>query len=100
MVNGDYPTEAVQAGLRLVMTQNIFTFSDLTFKQLNGTAMGAPPAPPMQLCITVFMKKNNSHDTHNASYSITDSLTMSLVSGVQTKTQDLTQWNGTLSRIK
>ena len=28
------------------MTQNIFTFSDLTFKQLNGTAMGTTPVPP------------------------------------------------------
>ena len=28
------------------MTQNIFTFGDLTFKQLNRTAMGTPHAPP------------------------------------------------------
>ena len=28
------------------MTQNIFTFGDLTFKHLNGTAMGTPPVPP------------------------------------------------------
>ena len=45
-VNGDYPSEAVRAGLRLVMTQNIFTFGNLTFKQLNGTAIGTPPVPP------------------------------------------------------
>ena len=32
--------------LRLVMTNNVFTFGDLTFKQKNGTAMGTPPAPP------------------------------------------------------
>ena len=44
--NGEYPSNAVRAGLQLIMTQNIFTFGDLTFKQLNGTAMGTPPAPP------------------------------------------------------
>ena len=44
--NNDYPKDAVRAGLRLVMTMNIFTFGDLTLKQLNGTAMGTLPAPP------------------------------------------------------
>ena len=45
-INPSYPTDAVWAGLHLVMTQNIFTFGDTTFKQLIGTAMGMPPAPP------------------------------------------------------
>ena len=45
-INQSYPTDAVQSGLCLVMTQNIFTFGNTTFKQLNGTAMGMPPAPP------------------------------------------------------
>ena len=44
--NNKYPEDAVRAGLRLIMTMNIFTFGDLTLKQLNGTAMGTPPAPP------------------------------------------------------
>ena len=44
--NNDYPKDAVTAGLRLVMTMNIFTFGDLTLTQLNGTAMGTPPPPP------------------------------------------------------
>ena len=44
--NGTYPADAIREGLRLVMTMNTFTFGDLTFKQLNGTAMGTPPVPP------------------------------------------------------
>ena len=44
--NGAYPVDAIRDALRLVMTMNIFTFGDLTLKQLNGTAMGTPPAPP------------------------------------------------------
>ena len=44
--NETYPTDAVREGLHLVMTMNTFAFGDLTFKQLNGTAMGTPPAPP------------------------------------------------------
>ena len=44
--NNEYPKDAVRAGLCLIMTMNIFTFGDLTLKQLNGTAMGTPPAPP------------------------------------------------------
>ena len=45
-LNKEYPHDLVRAGLHLIMTLNIFTFGDLTFKQLNGTAMGTPPAPP------------------------------------------------------
>ena len=43
--NNEYPRDAVRTGLRLIITINLFTFGELTFKQLNGTAMGTPPAP-------------------------------------------------------
>ena len=38
--------EALIAALKLVMLNNIFSFGNMTFKQLNGTTMGTPPAPP------------------------------------------------------
>ena len=38
--------EALIDTLKLVMLNNIFSFGDMTFKQMNGTAMGTPPAPP------------------------------------------------------
>ena len=46
--NGTYPANAIREALWLVMTMNIFTFGDLTLKQLNGTAMGTPPPPPYE----------------------------------------------------
>ena len=38
--------EALIAALKLVMLNNIFSFRDMTFKEMNGTAMGTLPAPP------------------------------------------------------
>ena len=35
--------EALIAALKLVMFNNIFSFGDMTFNQLNGTAMPPPP---------------------------------------------------------
>ena len=58
--------EALLAALKLVMLNNIFSFGDMTFKQLNGTAMGTPPAPPYAtiyygLHETNFLPKHNKH---------------------------------------
>ena len=38
--------EALIAALKLVILNNIFSFGNMTFKQLNGTTMGTPPANP------------------------------------------------------
>ena len=58
------------------------------------------PHPHMQPYIMAFMRKNFSCDIHNTSYSTIDSLMMLLASGAQTKTHDMIQWNGNLSKAK
>ena len=73
----------------LVMTQNIFMFGSLTLKQLNGTAMGTPPAPHMQPYIMIYMKRNSSQDIANILFSLDDSLTTSLASGTQIQMRNM-----------
>ena len=98
--NNDYPKDAVRAGLRLVMTMNIFTFGDLTLKQLNGTAMGTPQHPPTPQYITEFMKKNSFHTTPNEWSSIEDFSTTSSEYGAHITMTNRTHWNGIISKTK
>ena len=39
-------TDCIIEALDILMKNNIIQFDDLFFRQKNGTAMGAPPAPP------------------------------------------------------
>ena len=55
--NETYPAKSVREALCLVMTMIIFTFGDLTLKQVNGTAMGTMPAPHTQLYTTASKRK-------------------------------------------
>jgi hypothetical protein len=41
----DIPAEALVEALGIFMRNNVLTFSDMTYKQARGTAMGTPPAP-------------------------------------------------------
>jgi hypothetical protein len=41
----DIPAEALVEALGIVMRSNVFTFGDVTYKQVHSTAMGTPPAP-------------------------------------------------------
>ena len=87
--------EALIAALKLVMLNNIFSFSDMAFKQLNGTAMGTPPAPPHMLrFIMAYTNPNSYLSIENTSYSTSVSLTTCLEFGYPIPTCKLTRVYG------
>ena len=98
--NNTYPQDAVRAGLHLSMTLNIFTFGDLTFKQLNGTAIGTPHAPPYAPIYYGIHEENSSITTHDGSSTIEDSSMTSLAYGAQIKTHNLMNQNELISNKK
>ena len=79
--------EALTAALKLVMLNNIFSFGDMTFKQLNGTAMGTtppPPPPPPSSYATIYygLHESKCPPNHRQHVIFTSaSLMMSSVSG-------------------
>ena len=72
------------AALKLVMLNNIFCFADMTFKQLNGTAMWTPPALPYATIYYGIHEKTFYQNTTNMSYFTNDLSTMYLVFGYPT----------------
>ena len=65
--NNDYgiPVEALMDALNITMKYNVFTFGDTTWLQIQGTAMGTPPAPLWAimyyaLCENDFLVKHDS----------------------------------------
>jgi hypothetical protein len=55
----DIPVAATMEAIRLVMRENVFTFGDMIFKQMNGTAMGTPPACAIA---TIFFAINGENE--------------------------------------
>ena len=94
--------EALIAALKLVMLNNIFCFGNMTFKQLNGTAMGTPPAPPPPPPPTLrstmdYMNKNFCPTIGNMRFFTSASLMMSSVSGYHIPMRKSTSDYGTNS---
>ena len=93
--------EALIVALKLVMLNNIFSFGDMTFKQLNGTAMGTPPAPPPPPTPRSTMDSMNQNfcpTISNMQFSISASLMMSSVSGYHIPMSKSTSDSGTNSQ--
>ena len=61
--------KAIIQGLRLIMDNNLFQFGDTYWLQIDGTAMGAPPAPPWATLTfgvteTAILRKNRHPQLH------------------------------------
>ena len=98
--NKEFPQDTVRAGLRLIMTMNIFTFGDITLKQLNGTAMGTPPAPPYAtIYYRIHEEKFLPHHSRQVIYQ-RRFINAILAYGARIKSHNLMHENGTNSNKK
>ena len=89
--------EALIAALKLVMLNNIFAFGDMTFKQMNVTAMGTPQHRPTRLYTMGCTNQNSSQNTRTMSSSTNALSTTSLESGYLTQTLKSIHNSGTNS---
>ena len=59
------PYEAVMVALSLIMTKTVFRFGDTYWHQLEGTAMGTPPAVPYATLFYAICEENFVHTSPN-----------------------------------
>ena len=89
--------EALIAALKLVMLNNISSFGNMTFKQLNGYVCHPPPPPPTPRSTMDSMNQNFCPTIGNMYFFISTSLMMSSVSGYRIPMRKSTSDSGTNS---
>ena len=50
------PSAVIKQLIKLILSNNVFTFGQCIYKQIKGTAMGTPVAPNLQICSWMNLK--------------------------------------------